>query len=74
VIKRFSICGFDNIPEAEVVMPSLTTIDQNPQAPGQNLAQLLLSRLNSAQKQQSRRISVPCKLVIRESAGSTSHL
>jgi LacI family transcriptional regulator len=67
VPEDVAVCGFDNIPEAEVVMPSLTTIDQNPQALGQNLAQLLLSRLNSAQKQQSRHISVPCKLVIRES-------
>lgn len=63
-----AVCGFDNIPEAELVIPALTTIGQDPQDLGRRAAELLLERLNSRAPIEVRHVTVPYKLLIRESA------
>jgi DNA-binding LacI/PurR family transcriptional regulator len=63
-----AVCGFDNIPEAELITPSLTTVGQDAQALGQRAAELLLERLGSTEQIEVRHVSVPYRLVIRESA------
>jgi len=68
VPEEVAVCGFDNIPEAEVVVPSLTTVDQDPQFMGREAAELLLERLDSQEPVQTRNVATPCRLVIRRSA------
>ncbi len=63
-----AVCGFDNLPEAEVVVPSLTTIDQEAQLTGQRAVELLLERLRSEGPVEGRKESIPYRLVIRDSA------
>lgn len=68
VPEDVAVCGFDNIPEAEVVVPSLTTVDQDPQFMGRRAAELLLERLDSQEPVKTRDVATPCRLVIRRSA------
>jgi DNA-binding LacI/PurR family transcriptional regulator len=63
-----AVCGFDNIPEAEVVMPPLTTVDQDAEAIGRRAAELLLERLTADAPLPPREVSIACRLVLRESA------
>jgi len=67
VPEDVAVCGFDNIPRAEVIVPSLTTIDHNSEVLGEQAAALLLERLDSQEPIEVRHISVPYQLVIRES-------
>ncbi len=68
VPEDVAVCGFDDIPEAELITPSLTTVGQDAQALGQQAAELLLERLSSQEPIEVRHVSVPYRLVIRESA------
>lgn len=63
----FAITGFDDIGEAAMVSPSLTTVSTAPRERGRQAAQLLLDRLRNPQEQGERTI-VPVKLVIRDSS------
>lgn len=67
VPEDVAVCGFDNIPAATFVRPSLTTIGQNPQAMGQQAVGLLLERLGAEEPIEIRHVSVPYQLVIRAS-------
>jgi len=71
VPEDVAVCGFDNVPEAELVVPSLTTIGQDAQAMGQRAAELLLGRLNGQEQTKVHRVSVPYHLMIRESTLGT---
>ena len=69
VPEDVAICGFDNIPRSEVAVPDLTTVDQSSQLKGQKAAELLLSRLQEgSESMDSRFITIPPKLVIRNSS------
>jgi LacI family transcriptional regulator len=68
VPEDVAVCGFDNIPEAGMVMSALTTIDQFPQTLGQRAAELLMERLGNSEPIVAREVTTPCRLVIRESA------
>jgi DNA-binding LacI/PurR family transcriptional regulator len=67
VPRDFSVVGFDDIPLAEHVHPSLTTIRQDPVAAGAAAAKLLLQRLRGEP------VSTPALpdpvLVVRDSIG-----
>ncbi|HMP38892.1 MAG TPA: LacI family DNA-binding transcriptional regulator [Roseiflexaceae bacterium] len=63
-----AVVGFDNIPEADLVVPSLTTVGQDAQALGEQAAALLLERLAGEDAAELRHISMPFRLIIRESA------
>lgn len=62
-----AVCGFDNIPEAEFVVPSLTTVDQEAQLIGERAVELLLERLGNQAPAEARHVNIPYRLVIRES-------
>lgn len=68
VPEDVAVCGFDDIPEAELIVPSLTTIGQDAQALGRRAAELLLERLKRQEPVEVRQVSVPYCLVIRRSA------
>jgi len=61
-----SIIGFDDIPQASMVHPGLTTIRQPLQNMGSVAAQMLLDRLKNPEISQ-KRIELPTNLVVRES-------
>jgi LacI family transcriptional regulator len=63
----FAVTGFDDIPEAAVGIPPLTTINADPRARGRQAAELLLQRAaNPALPRRS--VVVPVQLTQRESA------
>jgi LacI family transcriptional regulator len=60
------VIGFDDIPQASVVRPALTTINQPLEKMGRVATQLLLSMLDDPEKG-AERIELPTQLVIRDS-------
>jgi len=67
---EMSLVGFDDIPAARLVTPSLTTIQPFQQILGQRCAELLMERLNgTVTSSQGRRIQMPHGLAVRASSG-----
>jgi LacI family transcriptional regulator len=66
--KDFSIVGFNNVSEAAVCRPTLTTIDTMPRQIGVNAAELLLRRIEEPDSPFLTRLVRP-RLVLRESSG-----
>lgn len=65
--KDFSVVGFDDIKEAALQHPPLTTVSISPRQIGKEAAQLLLERVaNPADP--ARQIILPPRLIIRESS------
>ena len=65
--QDLAVIGFDDIPEATIVRPALTTIAQHPREMGQRLAELLFSRIENPSIE--RRIQeASYDLVVRDSA------
>jgi len=67
--KGFAVTGFDDIPEASVSMPTLTTLSVAPRERGRQAATLLLQRVDKPDAPAVRTIA-PVSLCIRESSGS----
>lgn len=67
VPKDVAVIGFDDIPEAEIVRPTLTTIAQNPKIIGEKLAEALFERLENPNVTSRRVIETPYKFVVRQS-------
>jgi LacI family transcriptional regulator len=65
----FAVIGFDNIAEAALQRPGLTTVSVTPRQIGMQAAQLLLERIQNPDAA-LRQILLPPALVIRESCGS----
>jgi LacI family transcriptional regulator len=63
----FALTGFDDIPEASVSTPPLTTIAVAPRERGMQAARLLLARLGG-DTQTPRRTVAPARLVVRASS------
>jgi LacI family transcriptional regulator len=61
-----SLVGFDNIPEAAMATPRLTTVDQSIQEMAQLATKLLISMLRGEAPEQQL-VKVPTQLVIRDS-------
>lgn len=61
-----SVLGFDDIPQAALVRPALTTVQQPLEKMGRMAAQMLLDRLKNPGKK-IERIELPTKLIIRRS-------
>ena len=68
VPEDVAIAGFDNIPAARLVNPSLTTLDQGAMTYGQIVARLLISRLTGEYSGPPRRETQDFVLIPRESA------
>lgn len=64
--QDIAILGYDDIPEASIVQPALTTIAQDPLDIGRKLATALFSRLENPEAP-GRRIESPTHLIIRDS-------
>lgn len=64
----FALTGFDDIAEASVWSPSLTTVAVNPRQIGEEAANLLLRRIANPNGS-TERVIVPPRLIIRESCG-----
>jgi LacI family transcriptional regulator len=63
-----AVLGFDDIPEAQIVRPMLTTIAQDPRDIGTLLAESLFSRMESPVQVERRVIESKSRLVVRDSA------
>lgn len=61
-----AVIGYDDIPEARIIRPALTTIEQNSADIGYKLAHLLFERIENPDLP-SRRLETPNNLVIRDS-------
>lgn len=66
----FAVTGFDDIPEAAVGIPPLTTINADPRACGRQAAELLLQRVTSPSSLPSRSVIVHVQLAKRMSTPS----
>ena len=66
--KDISVIGFDNVMDAKLVTPTLTTMTVDPYNLGQVLAETILKRINEAEYPQITYFNNP-ELVIRNSAG-----
>jgi LacI family transcriptional regulator len=64
----FAIVGFDDIPAARYVTPSLTTVAQLQEQIGQRAAEMLLDRLSTQESGSGRCIEMPYELKVRTSA------
>lgn len=65
----FAVTGFDDIPEASVAVPPLTTLTVDPRARGRQAAELLLQRVQSPDAPPVRTVA-PVQLRIRESSAA----
>jgi LacI family transcriptional regulator len=63
-----AVVGFDNIPSAKLVSPSLTTIAQFQHRLGQRAAEMLMERLNGTAPKNGRSEVMPYELIVRKSA------
>ena len=64
-----SIIGFDDIPQAELVRPVLTSVRQPLEQMGRLATQMLIDKLKNPQKELGR-IELPTELIIRDSTTS----
>lgn len=64
----FALTGFDDIPEAAVSMPPLTTLCAEPRARGRQAAQIVLAQVGRAAPTAHTPVVVPVRLVERESS------
>lgn len=67
VPKDVAVVGFDDIPEATIVRPRLTTVRKNVELLGQTAVDLLLERLGSENLLPSRQRVIDYQIVHRES-------
>lgn len=63
-----AIMGFDDIPEASIIRPHLTTIAQSPTEIGRKLALALFDRIEGRVSGARRMLECPCTLIPRQSA------
>ncbi len=69
VPEDVSVIGFDDIPQASLIRPTLTTINQPLEKMGRVAAQMLLDLLHQPEKK-AERIELPTQLVVRESCSA----
>jgi len=67
--QDFAVIGFDDVPEASLWHPSLTTVATDPRGLGEQAAQLMLRRI-SAPDAPIRRVIMPSRLVVRDSTAA----
>jgi LacI family transcriptional regulator len=63
-----SVVGFDNIPESALMAPPLTTIDQSIQEMGKRAVELLIGLIEGT-LEQPQHVTLPTRLVVRQSSG-----
>ncbi len=65
----FAVIGFDNVPEASLWHPSLTTVSADPRGLGEQAAQLMLRRIWTPDAPIQRAI-MPSRLIVRDSTAA----
>ncbi|MET3207339.1 UNVERIFIED_CONTAM: LacI family transcriptional regulator [Paenibacillus sp. PvR008] len=70
VPERISIVGFNDIPTAEYLTPSLTTIKTYTELMGETGVQLLLHTVRNGPNEVGRKVTIPTELMIRNSSAS----
>ena len=68
VPQDIAMIGFDNIPAARVVYPTLTTVTQFQEQLGRRAAEMLFERLNNTAPEGGRSVEMPYEIITRESA------
>ena len=68
VPQDVAVIGFDDIPPASWVRPRLTTVAQPAKEMGLMLAQMLFERIQGEYDGPGRRVEIPCRFLVRESA------
>jgi LacI family transcriptional regulator len=68
VPEDIAVAGFDDIPVARLLNPSLTMVAQFPERLGRRAAEMLFERLNGTITGERRRLEMPYELMIRDSA------
>lgn len=68
VPQDVAIMGFDDIPEATLIRPRLTTVAQKPDEIGRQLTEALLDRIEGRFSGERRIFEVPYEVIVRESA------
>jgi LacI family transcriptional regulator len=63
-----SVIGFDNIPESALIETPLTTIDQSIQEMGRQAVELLIDLIDG-NTDRPRQVTLPTRLVVRQSCG-----
>lgn len=63
-----AVLGFDDIPEASIVRPALTTLAQNPREIGEKMAEMLFERIEDPNITERRIYESHCHLIVRDSA------
>lgn len=66
--EEIAIVGFDDIPTAQIITPTLTTVSQFQRQLGVRAAELLLERLEGQAPPTGRNIEMPFQLILRQSA------
>jgi LacI family transcriptional regulator len=66
--RHFALVGFDDITEAGLVQPALTTVSVAAKEIGRKAGELLFSRIQG-NREPAKRIILPPALVVRESCG-----
>ena len=69
-----AVVGFDDLPFAEHLNPSLTTLTQHRVDMGVQAANLLISRIEGQITGPTRHIELPTRLIVRESCGARQRL
>lgn len=64
--KDFALIGFDDVPEAALWHPSLTTVSTDPRGLGEQAAQLMLRRISTPDAP-IQRVIMPSRLIVRDS-------
>lgn len=64
--EDFAVIGFDDVPEATLWHPSLTTVSADPRGLGEKAAQLMLRRITSPDAP-IERVIMPSRLILRDS-------
>jgi DNA-binding LacI/PurR family transcriptional regulator len=67
VPEDVAVMGFDNIPEASIVRPRLTTVAQDPRDMGEKMAKALFERIENPDIATRRVLESPFRLIPRES-------
>ncbi len=67
VPQDIAMMGYDDIPAARMVRPSLSTIAHFPEKQGQRAAELLVERLGGALEEPGRSVEMPFSLIVRQS-------
>ena len=64
--EDFAVIGFDDVPEASLWHPSLTTVSADPRGLGDKAAQLMLRRISTPDAP-IKRVIMPSRLIVRDS-------